>query len=129
MLVATDHGNPRAFETLRLLNVLLVDTDDNIPQFHDEYNFNVPENHPKDFFVGMVTAEDKDEGRHARVYYYIEAGTKINRKSFSNRQSNVRKTFSENFVFFIVFNLKNVDFLVSCFLRLYTPSAQICPIF
>ncbi|XP_024937586.1 cadherin-87A isoform X2 [Cephus cinctus] len=74
VLVAADHGSPTTYETLRLLTVLLVDTNDNVPQFYDEYTFNVPENRPKDYFVGKVIAEDKDEGRHARVYYYIEAG-------------------------------------------------------
>ncbi|XP_012283433.1 cadherin-87A [Orussus abietinus] len=74
VLVAADHGSPTTYETLRLLTVLLVDTNDNVPEFYDEYNFHVPENRPKDYFVGKVTAEDKDEGRHAKVYYYIEAG-------------------------------------------------------
>ncbi|XP_011882059.1 PREDICTED: cadherin-87A [Vollenhovia emeryi] len=74
VLVATDHGSPTAYETLRLLTVQLVDTNDNVPQFYEEYNFHVSENRPKDYFIGKVTAEDKDEGRHAKVYYYIEAG-------------------------------------------------------
>jgi len=77
--VAADHGSPTAYETLRLLTVQLVDTNDNVPQFYEEYNFHVSENRPKDYFIGKVTAEDKDEGRHAKVYYYIEAGkNKIN---------------------------------------------------
>ncbi|CAL1682791.1 unnamed protein product [Lasius platythorax] len=74
VLVAADHGSPTAYETLRLLTVQLVDTNDNVPQFYEEYNFHVSENRPKDYFIGKVTAEDKDEGRHAKVYYYIEAG-------------------------------------------------------
>nr|OXU29140.1 hypothetical protein TSAR_006401 [Trichomalopsis sarcophagae] len=74
VLVAADHGSPTAYETLRLLTVLLIDTNDNVPEFYEEYNFNVPENRPKDYYVGKVTAEDKDEGRHAKVYYYIKAG-------------------------------------------------------
>ncbi|XP_076686160.1 cadherin 87A isoform X2 [Andrena cerasifolii] len=74
VLVAADHGTPTAYETLRLLTVQLVDTNDNTPQFYDEYHFHLSENRPKDYFVGKVTAEDKDEGRHAKVYYYIEAG-------------------------------------------------------
>lgn len=72
--MATDHGNPTAYETLRLLTILLVDTNDNVPEFEDNYSFNVPENRPKDYFVGKVIAKDKDEGRHAKVYYYIVAG-------------------------------------------------------
>lgn len=74
VLVAADHGTPTAYETLRLLTVQLVDTNDNAPQFYDDYHFSISENRPKDYFVGKVTAEDKDEGRHAKVYYYIEAG-------------------------------------------------------
>ncbi|KYN32871.1 Cadherin-87A, partial [Trachymyrmex septentrionalis] len=74
VLVAADHGSPTAYETLRLLTVQLVDTNDNVPQFYEEYNFHISENRPKDYFIGKVTAEDKDEGRHAKVYYYIEAG-------------------------------------------------------
>ncbi|EFN85300.1 Cadherin-87A [Harpegnathos saltator] len=74
VLVATDHGSPTAYETLRLLTVQLVDTNDNVPQFYEEYNFHVSENRPKDYFIGKVTAEDKDEGRHAKIYYYIESG-------------------------------------------------------
>lgn len=77
VLVAADHGSPTAYETLRLLTVQLVDTNDNVPQFYEEYNFHVSENRPKDYFIGKVTAEDKDEGRHAKVYYYIEAGKYI----------------------------------------------------
>ena len=61
---------------MRLLTILLVDTNDNIPEFEDDYTFNVPENRPKDYLVGKVVAEDKDEGRHAKVYYYIVAGEK-----------------------------------------------------
>ncbi|XP_034936764.1 cadherin-87A [Chelonus insularis] len=74
VLVASDHGNPTSYETLRLLTILLVDTNDNIPQFTDDYIFNIPENRQKDYVVGQVIAEDKDEGNHAKVYYYIESG-------------------------------------------------------
>lgn len=74
VLVASDHGSPTYYETLRLLTILLVDTNDNVPEFNENYVFYVAENRPKDYTVGRVTAEDKDEGRHARVYYYIEAG-------------------------------------------------------
>lgn len=73
--MAIDHGTPTAYEALRLLTVQLVDTNDNVPQFYDEYNFQISENRPKDNFVGKVTAQDEDEGRHAKVYYYIEAGS------------------------------------------------------
>ena len=87
VLVAADHGSPTYYETLRLLTILLVDTNDNVPEFNDEYNFHVPENRPKDYVVGKVTAEDKDEGRHARVYYYIEAG-----ENYGNSKNKVMRT-------------------------------------
>ncbi|XP_014205128.1 cadherin-87A [Copidosoma floridanum] len=74
VLVAADHGSPTAYETLRLLTVILIDTNDNVPEFFEDYHFDVPENRPKDYYVGKVTAEDKDEGRHAKVYYYIKSG-------------------------------------------------------
>ncbi|KAK0157779.1 hypothetical protein PV328_011474 [Microctonus aethiopoides] len=74
VLVAADHGSPTYYETLRLLTILLVDTNDNVPEFYEDYNFQISENRPKDVVIGRVIAEDKDEGRHARVYYYIESG-------------------------------------------------------
>ncbi|XP_066591300.1 cadherin-87A [Prorops nasuta] len=74
VLVAVDHGSPTTYETLRSLTVQLVDSNDNAPQFFDEYSFHLPENRPKDYFVGKVIAEDKDEGRHAKIYYYIVGG-------------------------------------------------------
>ncbi|XP_076290426.1 cadherin 87A isoform X1 [Lasioglossum baleicum] len=74
VLVATDHGTPTAYETLRLLTVQLVDTNDNAPQFEGEYHYQLSENRPKEYFVGQVTAEDRDEGTHAKVYYYIVGG-------------------------------------------------------
>lgn len=74
VLVATDNGNPTSCESLRLLTILLVDTNDNVPEFNSQYNYHIPENRPKDSVVGQVNAEDKDEGKHARIYYYIEAG-------------------------------------------------------
>lgn len=76
--MATDHGSPTAYETLRLLTVQLVDTNDNVPHFNEQYNFHISENRPRDYFIGKVTAEDEDEGRHAKVYYYIEAGEYTN---------------------------------------------------
>lgn len=69
-----DHGSPTSYETLRLLTVVLIDANDNVPEFFEEYNFSVPENRPVDYYVGKVTAEDKDEGKHAKVYYYIKSG-------------------------------------------------------
>lgn len=67
ILAAKDHGSPSSFETLQLLTVLLVDTNDNDPEFkNDRYEFSVVENQPVGMFIGRVSAVDRDEGRHAR---------------------------------------------------------------
>lgn len=74
-----DHGSPTWYETLRFLTVLLVDTNDNQPEFPDTanahpYRFYIPENSGKDIRIGRVQAIDRDEGNHAKVYYYIFTG-------------------------------------------------------
>jgi hypothetical protein len=58
VLVAKDHGTPISHETLRFLTVLLVDTDDNRPEFPvtestSPYSFHVTENSQINMFVGM----------------------------------------------------------------------------
>ncbi|EEB19942.1 conserved hypothetical protein [Pediculus humanus corporis] len=79
LLVAKDHGSPTWFETLRLLTVLLVDTNDNDPEFESErYDFSVSENLPVGVTIGQVVAVDKDEGKHARIYYSIISGNEEN---------------------------------------------------
>ncbi|KAK7790843.1 hypothetical protein R5R35_010718 [Gryllus longicercus] len=79
VLVARDHGKPTPYETLRFLTVLLVDADDNQPEFPMDdstmpYQFRVAENGPVNMFIGRVSAIDLDEGSHATVYYHIIAG-------------------------------------------------------
>ncbi|XP_046393425.1 cadherin-87A-like [Ischnura elegans] len=79
VLVAQDHGSPISYETLRFLTILLVDSDDNKPEFPmDEttmpYRFKVPENEYRDWPIGRVVAIDRDEGKYAKIYYYIIAG-------------------------------------------------------
>lgn len=74
-----DHGSPTWYETLRFLTVLLVDTNDNRPEFPDSmtanpYRFYVKENSDANIRIGKVQAIDKDEGKHAKVYYYILTG-------------------------------------------------------
>lgn len=98
VLVARDHGSPKWFETIRYLTVLLVDTNDNRPEFPDSkstnpYKFYVPENNIAGMRIGQVKALDKDEGNHAKVFYYILAGNedysfyidKLDGSLFSNR--------------------------------------------
>ncbi|XP_063930740.1 cadherin-87A isoform X2 [Zophobas morio] len=79
VLVAKDHGSPKWFETLRYLTILLVDTNDNRPEFPDSqstnpYHFYVTENEPSGTRIGQVKALDRDEGTHAKVYYYFLKG-------------------------------------------------------
>ncbi|XP_049820113.1 cadherin-87A isoform X2 [Aethina tumida] len=82
-LVARDHGSPKWFETVRHLTILLVDTNDNRPEFPDSktanpYHFYVTENNEKDLRIGQVKALDRDEGTHAKVYYYLLSGNENN---------------------------------------------------
>ncbi|EEZ99177.2 cadherin 23 [Tribolium castaneum] len=79
VLVARDHGSPKWFETLRYLTILLVDTNDNRPEFPDShsanpYHFYVTENDKSGVRIGQVKALDRDEGNHAKVYYYFLRG-------------------------------------------------------
>ncbi|XP_060523658.1 cadherin-87A isoform X2 [Cylas formicarius] len=79
VLVARDHGSPKWFETTRHLTVLLVDENDNRPEFPgststNPYHFFVTENNSADVLIGQVRALDRDEGNHAKVYYYILKG-------------------------------------------------------
>ncbi|XP_028130157.2 cadherin-87A [Diabrotica virgifera virgifera] len=79
VLVARDHGFPKWYETIRHLTVLLVDENDNRPEFPgskstNPYHFYVVENNEKDIMIGQVKALDRDEGMHAKVYYYLISG-------------------------------------------------------
>lgn len=79
VLVARDQGKPTPYETLRFLTVLLVDADDNQPEFPMDdstspYQFRVLENTHSNMYIGRVSAIDRDEGSHATVYYHIIAG-------------------------------------------------------
>jgi hypothetical protein len=62
VLVAKDHGTPISHETLRFLTVLLVDTNDNRPEFPvtettNPYTFHVTENSQLNLLVGMYINE------------------------------------------------------------------------
>ncbi|PSN52632.1 hypothetical protein C0J52_14597, partial [Blattella germanica] len=79
VLVAKDHGNPISHETLCFFTVVLVDTNDNRPEFPvseatSPYNFRVQENLPEGYVVGKVSAVDRDEGHHAQIFYHILIG-------------------------------------------------------
>ena len=80
ILVAKDHGTPVAFETLRFVTVMIKDINDNDPKFPESatgdnmVRFTVPEEEDPGFFVGRVKADDPDEGKNGRVFYYIIGG-------------------------------------------------------
>ena len=80
VIVARDHGTPVAFETLRFLNVVVKDIDDNSPKFPSALSsesiirFTVPEEERPGYFVGRVEAVDPDAGQLGRVFYYIVEG-------------------------------------------------------
>jgi len=62
VLVAKDHGTPISHETLRFLTVLLVDTNDNRPEFPvtettNPYSFRVTENSQINLLIGMCVNE------------------------------------------------------------------------
>ena len=80
LLVARDQGSP-AYETLRLLTVIVEDEDDNAPEFPAErrtkvnpYHFRIEENVRPDTAVGQVQASDPDAGQNAKIYYHILEG-------------------------------------------------------
>lgn len=80
ILAARDHGMPKWYETLCYLTILLVDMDDNRPEFPDSkttnpYTFYISENDAPGVRIGQVRALDRDEGKHARVYYYLLSGS------------------------------------------------------
>ena len=69
VLVARDHGDPVAFETLRFVTVLIKDVEDNKPMFPPtltDVRFSVPEEEDPGYKVGRVEAFDADEGKNGR---------------------------------------------------------------
>jgi hypothetical protein len=108
VLVARDHGSPVAFETLRLVTVMITDVNDNGPKFpvgvsEDRMvRFTVPEEEEPGYFVGRVEAEDLDEGPNGRVFYYIVEGNSEGYFSIDKSYGNIytkrkidRETISE----------------------------------
>ena len=78
VLVAKDHGTPVSFETLRFVTVRIKDINDHEPVFDtskvEDIRFTVPEEEEPGYFVGKVEAQDPDEGKNGRVFYYIIDG-------------------------------------------------------
>ncbi|XP_053682239.1 cadherin-87A [Sabethes cyaneus] len=75
ILVARDQGTPAWFETLRFLTVVLVDVNENHPEFPDAsnpYKFFIAENSPKDIRIGKIQAFY--DSTDPKIYYYILLG-------------------------------------------------------
>ncbi|GIZ01522.1 cadherin-87A [Caerostris extrusa] len=122
VLAARDNGSPTVFESLRFLTVILVDVDDNSPEFPrtqttNPYVFTLEENLPVNFPIGRVLAQDKDVGENALIYYYIVDGNFGGRfrveKTTGMIKSNSTFDREEKEVFEIVVKaISNPDYIV-----------------
>lgn len=77
VLVARDQGSPSYFETLQFLTILLVDINENRPEFPDAsnpYKFFVTENGERDIRIGKILAILQDKNPNVNVHYYILLG-------------------------------------------------------
>ncbi|XP_052863844.1 cadherin-87A [Anopheles cruzii] len=75
ILVARDQGTPAWFETLRFLTVLLVDVNENYPEFPDAsnpYKFFIAENGPRDVRIGKIQAFL--DSPNPTIFYYMLLG-------------------------------------------------------
>uniref|UniRef100_A0A182QKL0 Cadherin domain-containing protein n=1 Tax=Anopheles farauti TaxID=69004 RepID=A0A182QKL0_9DIPT len=75
ILVARDQGTPAWFETLRFLTVLLVDVNENYPEFPDAsnpYKFFITENGARDVRIGKIQAFL--DSANPSIYYYMLLG-------------------------------------------------------
>lgn len=79
VLYVTDQGQPNAFNALTFLTILLVDMNENRPEFPDAsnpYKFSVQENGESHQRIGKIQAmiEERDDP----IYYYIMLGNDEN---------------------------------------------------
>lgn len=77
VLVARDQGSPSWYESLQFLTILLVDINENRPEFPDAsnpYKFFVTENGERDMRIGKIQAMLQDKNPNANVHYYILLG-------------------------------------------------------
>uniref|UniRef100_A0A182Y7D4 Cadherin domain-containing protein n=1 Tax=Anopheles stephensi TaxID=30069 RepID=A0A182Y7D4_ANOST len=75
ILVARDQGTPAWFETLRFLTVLLVDVNENYPEFPDAsnpYKFFITENGARDVRIGKIQAFL--DSPNPAIFYYMLLG-------------------------------------------------------
>ncbi|XP_050531653.1 cadherin-87A [Daktulosphaira vitifoliae] len=77
VLVARDQGSPLWQESLKVLNINLIDVNDNRPHFsvpngHKPlYTFKIKENNRPQHKIGQVKATDLDHGENAHIFYHL----------------------------------------------------------
>lgn len=81
ILVARDEGNPKPFQTLRFLNIVIVDANENRPEFSDSsnpYRFSVAENGIRDLKIGTIQATTpiarRNRLENKNIFYYLLMG-------------------------------------------------------
>ena len=74
-VMATDRGIPPRNSTPVNVQILVNDVNDQVPYFEQaEYSVELDESFPSDVEFLTVTANDKDEGQNAKLYYIITSG-------------------------------------------------------
>lgn len=77
VLVARDQGVPSPFESLRFLTILLVNVNENKPEFPDAsnpYKFYITENSARDIRIGKIQAFMHDRDANVGINYYMLLG-------------------------------------------------------
>lgn len=77
ILVARDHGVPTNFQQLRFLTILVVDDNEQSPEFPDAsnpYKFSVTENSERDERIGKIQAIVHGVDTSHAIFYYILLG-------------------------------------------------------
>ncbi|CAG0916855.1 unnamed protein product [Notodromas monacha] len=95
IVVAQDGGGPLPLETLLPVSVIVEDVNDNDPVFEPNslelegnndyltHLFEVSEGAAIGTIVGVLEAEDADEGKNARIFYHLVARDSAKKKKFA----------------------------------------------
>ncbi|XP_061400398.1 cadherin-87A [Musca vetustissima] len=76
ILVASDNGNPKPFETLRFLTISIIDANENRPEFPDAsnpYKISILENNERNIKIGKIQATARNK-HNKDVFYYMLLG-------------------------------------------------------
>ncbi|KAL5273464.1 hypothetical protein ACFFRR_000290 [Megaselia abdita] len=76
ILTARDNGSPSPFESIRFLTVILLDANENRPEFPDSsnpYKFSIHENTGRNIKVGKIEATTRSK-RNNDIFYYMLLG-------------------------------------------------------